>query len=848
MPDVIENSKSRPNETPAYTAESIQILEGLTAVRKRPGMYIGDTGLRGLHHLVTEVVDNSVDEALAGFCSRIQVRIAADGHISVEDNGRGIPVGKHKGGQSALELVMTVLHAGGKFNSETYKVSGGLHGVGASVVNALSSECEVQVRRDGFLWRQIYKKGVPLGGVEKVKALETVEGQSPTGTTTTFLPDAGIFSGEGGQALEFHYDTLAKRFRELAFLNAGLSISLQDERSNKSDTFLYNKGVVEFVEHLNKTSEGVHKDIIYFKDVKEDVEVEIAMQWANSYSENIYTYCNNINTQEGGTHLVGFRSALSRTANKYGEGKNLFKDLKNKLEGEDIREGLTAVVSVKVKEPQFEGQTKTKLGNSEVRGVVENCTNTHLYDWFDKSPGPAKSIIEKCVEASRARMAARKARDLARRKTALDSGSLPGKMADCQERDPALCELYLVEGDSAGGSAKQARDRKTQAVLPLRGKILNVEKARFDKVLSNEEIRTMISALGTGIGKDNISLDKLRYHKIIIMTDADVDGSHIRSLLLTFFYRQLGGLIEKGHVYIAQPPLYKVKKSKNEVYLKTEKDLFDHLLSTSLTDLKVISGPTTTRQLSEAIGNIEFLEAYLKNKSHTHDKDVFLFLIEQSVSSKAVSDPLASDQTENLAEQPAGTASDDVSLPEWFRADFDSTLELLKEYFAKRPEKGTIGLSYEAEEVDGRLEALHIDSTKFGYRIKSTLRRSFLESFEWQNIGRVYLKLKQTLSLPISIQAGDEKLEFLSYSNFYDYVMNKSKKGVYIQRYKGLGEMNPEQLWETTLNPDNRSLLRVTIEDAMSANETFSILMGDVVEPRRKFIEDNALSVGELDV
>ena len=551
----------------AYDAQSIQVLEGLEAVRKRPGMYIGDTTSRGYHHLVYEVVDNSVDEALAGFCNNITITIHGDDSLTVEDNGRGIPVDKHKDGKSALEVVMTVLHAGGKFNRDSYKVSGGLHGVGASVVNALSSRCTVTVRREGRLEAGLRKGNSAGADVEKL-------GETDKTGTTTFKPDREIFKDE---SIKFDFNILANRFRELAFLNAGLRIALEDERTGQKQEFqLHSRDYgIRFAYERNEKS--VHPDVIYFKGTKEDVDIEIAMQWNDSYTESIYSYCNNIHTIEGGTHLVGFRGALTRSANSYATEKNLVKDLEANLEGEDIREGLAAVISVKVREPQFEGQTKTKLGNNEVKGVVEGLVNEKMADWFDRNPGHAKTIVTKCLEAARARLAARKARDLARRKTALDSGSLPGKMADCQERDPALCELYLVEGDSAGGSAIQARDRRTQAVLPLRGKILNVEKARFDKMLSNEEIKMMVSALGTGIGRENVNVEKIRYHKIIIMTDADVDGSHIRTLLLTFFYRQLPEVVEKGYVYIAQPPLYRLKKGNSEKYLKDEKALTQYL-------------------------------------------------------------------------------------------------------------------------------------------------------------------------------------------------------------------------------------------------------------------------------
>ncbi|MCC6137341.1 MAG: type IIA DNA topoisomerase subunit B, partial [Bdellovibrionaceae bacterium] len=546
-----------PENQKNYNADSIQVLEGLEAVRKRPGMYIGDTGLRGFHHLVYEIVDNSVDEALAGHCHKITITIQKDDSITVEDDGRGIPVGMHKSGKSALEVVYTVLHAGGKFDKDTYKVSGGLHGVGASVVNALSAFCTVEVQRDGFFWRQTFEKGKPTSELQKLGPT------TKTGTKVTFQADREIFKQDD---LTYNFDTLAARFRELAFLNAGLYFVMQDERTGKKSEYQFSEGIKQFIEHLNQSKKALHSDIVFFSGSREGVEVEIAMQWNDSYTESIFSYCNNINTFEGGTHLVGLRGALTRSMNSYANAKNLLKDLRGEtsLEGEDIREGLAAVVSVKVPEPQFEGQTKTKLGNTEVKGIVESLVNEKTSDWMDRNPSVAKTIVGKCVDACLARVAARKARELTRRKSALDSNSLPGKMADCQEKDPSLCEIYLVEGDSAGGSAKQARDRKTQAVLPLRGKILNVEKARFDKMLGNEEIKMMISAIGVGIGKDNMDIEDLRYHKIIIMTDADVDGSHIRTLLLTFFYRQMKDVVERGHVYIAQPPLYRYKKGKEE--------------------------------------------------------------------------------------------------------------------------------------------------------------------------------------------------------------------------------------------------------------------------------------------
>jgi len=774
-------------------------------------MYIGDTTSRGFHHLVYEIVDNSVDEALAGVCKNINVTIHADGSLTVEDDGRGIPVGTHKDGKSALEVVMTVLHAGGKFGGEGsgYKVSGGLHGVGASVVNALSHKCQVIVRRDGYVWKQNFERGIPQGTIKK-------EGETDkTGTTTTFKPDRDIFKDE---SIKFDFNILANRFRELAFLNAGLKIVLSDERTGQKQDFQFSDGIMQFVSHMNETKKAAHPEVIYFKGNKEDVEVEIAMQWNDSYTESIYTYCNNINTPEGGTHLVGFRTALTRSANTYATEKNLVKDLEANLEGEDIREGLAAVISVKVREPQFEGQTKSKLGNAEVKGVVEGLVNEKLADWFDRNPGHAKTIITKCVEAARARLAARKARDLARRKTALDSGSLPGKMADCQERDPAKCELYLVEGDSAGGSAKQARDRRTQAVLPLRGKILNVEKARFDKMLSNEEIKMMVAALGTGIGRENVNADKIRYHKIIIMTDADVDGSHIRTLLLTFFYRQLPEVVEKGFVYIAQPPLYRVKKGNSEKYLKDEKMLSAHLLDLSLSKVKISSlkAGTSETDLKKFILNIHKYDSLLKTLSHRFDREVLIHLLRQP---KELEDILKS------------------------KAEIEKAYESFKKWVSQHPLSGITETQLQTDEG-----GFTIRSTKFGYMQNSIFNTQMAESTEWEELRELWTSFHAIAPLPIKTSGEEEGAEYSDYVDFYNYVMELGKKGIYVQRYKGLGEMNPEQLWSTTLNPENRNLLRVTIEDAMSADETFSILMGEQVEPRRKFIADNALLAKELDV
>ena len=819
--DILAQAAGSPPVTPNYGADSIQVLEGLEAVRKRPGMYIGDTGLRGYHHLVYEVVDNSVDESLAGFCKHINITIHADESISVEDDGRGIPVGKHKDGKSALEVVMTVLHAGGKFDGSSYKVSGGLHGVGASVVNALSVRCLVEVKREGFVWKQTYERGKPNGEIEKLGTSDK------TGTKTTFKPDTQIFKGDD---LSYNFATLANRFRELAFLNAGLYISLTDERTGKKQEFQYQTGLQEFVAYLNDAKKPLHPEVVYFKAERDGMELEIALQWNDSYSESIYSYCNNINTIEGGTHLIGFRGALTRTANTYATQKNFLKDLKENLEGEDIREGLAAVVSVKVKEPQFEGQTKTKLGNTEVKGIVESLVNDKLADWFDRNPGPAKVIIGKCVESARARLAARKARELTRRKTALDGNALPGKMADCQERDPALCEIYLVEGDSAGGSAKQARDRRTQAVLPLRGKILNVEKARFDKMLGNEEIKMLVAALGTGIGKENVSADKIRYHKVVIMTDADVDGSHIRTLLLTFFYRQMPEVIERGYVYIAQPPLYRVKKGNSERYIKDERALVEHLMDASLASVNILSLKvgTTEAELKTVILSIQKFDHLLKTMASRYDKELLYYLISRKVN------------VAKLLESPS---------------EIEKTMAVFKVWVEENPLNGILEVTHSVErDEEHNSNTLKVMTTHYGHNQETRFGFDTATSSEWIELTSLWNRFDTVLPLPVRLGptkgGGTEKdvIEFTSYIEFVNHILETSKKGNYIQRYKGLGEMNPVQLWETTLNPENRTLLKITIDDAISADETFSVLMGEQVEPRRKFIEDNALLVKDLDV
>ncbi len=801
-----------------YDASSIQVLEGLEAVRKRPGMYIGDTTNRGFHHLVTEIVDNSVDESLAGHCSKIIICLNADGSISVEDNGRGIPVDQHKTGKSSLEVVMTVLHAGGKFNSDTYKVSGGLHGVGASVVNALSSYLKVEVKRNNFVWEQEYEKGVPISKVEKLGATES------TGTKISFKPDASIFDSD----CNFDLNILSKRFREMAFLNAGLEIILKDEVSKKTQVFKYENGLIDFINHLNQSKKSLHSEVIYFTGEKDSIEVEIAMQWTDSYSESVYTYCNNVNTPEGGTHLSGFKKALTRTVNSSSILKKISKDSKVKLEGEDIREGLTAIISVKVIDPQFEGQTKTKLGNREVVAAVESLLGDKLKDWLDSNPNSSRTIIGKCVDSANARMAARKARELTRRKSALDSNSLPGKMADCQERDPALCELYLVEGDSAGGSAKQARDRKTQAILPLKGKIINVEKARFDKMISNEEVRMLISALGVGIGKENKDLTKLRYHKIIIMTDADVDGSHIKTLLLTFLYRQYPELIEHGYVYVAQPPLYRVKKSKSETYLKDEIKLSEYLFKNSVDKIKIknLKKEMGKDDLNEFILNIQKFKKLISILSSKYEVKFLNFFLQSQLPLKTILE-----SKENTL----------------------NSFEALKKEVSKKTEfedNDVSNLKVEIKEnTEYKSNDLIISYDQFGIAKKNTFDQKFISSLDWIELRKITETLKTTTSLPLQVEfSANTEEEFSSYVEFYDAVMKEGKKGIYLQRYKGLGEMNPDQLWDTTLNPENRTLVKISIDDAVGADETFSVLMGEQVEPRREFIRENAFLVKGLNI
>jgi DNA gyrase subunit B len=798
-----------------YNADNIKVLEGLEAVRKRPGMYIGDTSERGLHHLVYEVVDNSIDEALVGHCDSIEVTIHIDNSVTVIDNGRGIPVDIHPTEKvSAAEVVLTKLHAGGKFDKASYKVSGGLHGVGVSVVNALSETLEVEIKRDGKVYQQSYKRGDPQGPLQEVgKSKER-------GTRVTFKPDSQIF-----ETTDFSFDILSQRLRELAFLNRGVKITIEDERTQKKHEFFYKGGLLSFVEHLNRSKTAIHAKVVYFEGERDGVGVEIAMQWNDGYIENVFSFANNINTIEGGTHLIGFRSALTRTINNYALNSGLLKKDDENLQGDDVREGLTAVISVKVPEPQFEGQTKTKLGNSEVKGIVEALVNERFGNYLSEQPTEARKIVAKGVEAARVREATRKAKDLARRKGALDSGSLPGKLADCQERDPALSELYLVEGDSAGGSAKQGRDRRNQAILPLKGKILNVEKARFDKMLSSQEIRLMITALGTGV-KEDYDSGKLRYHSIIIMTDADVDGSHIRTLLLTFFYRQMPDLVEKGYLYIAQPPLYKVKRGKQERYLKDEQMLEDYLIELGTEDIRL-------RASGDGNGLAGLpLQSYIKKIVRW---DRLMSLLARKRKNRTVIDGL-------LLE---GAFSEDTLKDERALTQLESRLASYVSLVA--PEQAPLSCALE-QDVEHNCFRLIVTTRANGTGFQTVIDRELLTSPEFKEIKKLFNDLIGLGMPPYAVGNGEQKAQLTSLTEVLNYFMEGGKKGLAIQRYKGLGEMNPSQLWETTMNPETRVLLQVRIEDAVEADEIFSTLMGDEVEPRRKFIEDNALTVKNLDV
>ncbi len=813
-----------------YGADKIKVLEGLEAVRKRPAMYIGSTGPAGLHHLVYEIVDNSIDEALGGFCDQVNVTIHIDGSVTVIDNGRGIPTDQHESGKSAAEVVLTVLHAGGKFDNDSYKVSGGLHGVGVSVVNALSENLDLEIWRNSQVYQQSYERGTPTGGLEITGTTKR------RGTKVTFKPDTTIF-----ETTVFSFDILAQRLRELAFLNGGITITLDDERDGKNHKFHYEGGIVSFVTHLNTNKALVNEKPIYMRGEREGIDAEIALQWNDTYTETIYAFANNINTHEGGTHLSGFKAALTRTINSYATKNNLAKDLKESVSGEDIREGLTAVISVKIPHPQFEGQTKTKLGNTEVKGIVEAIVNDKLGAYLEENPAVAKRVIGKAIDAARARDAARKARDLVRRKGALDGSSLPGKLADCQERDPALSELYIVEGDSAGGSAKQGRDRRFQAILPLKGKILNVEKARFDKMLSSDEIKTMIAALGCGIGVEDFNLEKLRYHRIIIMTDADVDGSHIRTLLLTFFYRQLPKIIENGYVYIAQPPLFRAKRGKSETYIKDERDMEAFLVKRSVEGRVVripatnreIVGPELEKLLQRMIAHQKFLETV---ERRGHPREIVEALLSAGADREYFADK---DKLEGVAEKltmPTRTVTVQ-------RDEEHNRYQLhIEDRSSGYPRQHTIGVDFVTAGEYRTLLANHRDiPTLAGDIIVSTASAAEAdEPEETPDADAKPAPAKSKLPTPdVTLHSLDELVE---------YFITAGKKGIAINRYKGLGEMNPDQLWSTTMDPTVRTLLQVRAEDHTEADLMFTTLMGDQVEPRRKFIEDNALDVKNLDV